>query len=379
MYPTRIKFNRADRPEFVAELKRRVNNYFKENNITKYGNNQMKIKTVFMISLYMSPLVLMLSGVITNVWVMLGMWALMGFGMSGVGLSIMHDANHGSYSNNRKTNDFVSKVLYLVGGYPLNWRIQHNLLHHTYTNIHDHDEDLGQGFIRMSPNQKRKWVHRFQFIYAPLSYTLMTIYWSTSKDFQQVLRYHKKDLLKTQNITLTRALIEIAVSKVVYVLLFVALPIVLLPFAWWQVMLGYILMHAICGLFLALIFQCAHVVEEALFFKVDDENEGSMENNFAIHQMKTTTNFANNSTFFSWFIGGLNYQIEHHLFPNICHIHYKQISKIVKATAEEYDIPYHEKRTFVGALKSHFSILFNLGNGRYDKKHEAPKLQKVAS
>ena len=109
-------------------------------------------------------------------------------------------------------------------------------------------------------------------------------------------------------------------------------------------------MHFFCGLILAFIFQSAHVLQETDFFKVDEN--GSVENNWAIHQMKTTANFANNSRFFSWFIGGLNFQIEHHLFPNICHVHYRKISKIVRETAEEFNVPYYQHRTFFGALRS---------------------------
>ena len=125
-------------------------------------------------------------------------------------------------------------------------------------------------------------------------------------------------------------------------------------------------MHLICGLILALIFQPAHVIEETNFFRMAED--GSLENNWAIHQMRTTANFANKSTFFSWFVGGLNFQIEHHLFPNICHVHYKKISKIVQQTAEEFNVPYYQHETFLGAVRSHFSLLNALGTGAYDRQ-----------
>ncbi|GAA4838518.1 acyl-CoA desaturase [Algivirga pacifica] len=320
----------------------------------------------------------MLTGYITNVWGILALWGLMGFGMSGVGLAVMHDANHGAYSKNKKTNEWVGRILYLVGGYPANWRIQHNVLHHTYTNISGHDEDLGNGFIRMSPNQKRMGFHKFQIIYVPMLYVIMTLYWFVSKDFQQIFRYKKKNLLKTQQLTFSTSLIKIALSKVIYALVFIVLPIAVLPLPWSVTMWGFLLMHAVCGLSLALIFQCAHVIEETSFFDAE-ENGGSMENNFAIHQLKSTANFAHGSRAFSWFIGGLNYQIEHHLFPNICHVHYRQISGIVKETAEEYGIPYVAHKTFAGALRSHFGMLYSLGNGSYEKKMEKEQRQLVAS
>jgi linoleoyl-CoA desaturase len=130
--------------------------------------------------------------------------------------------------------------------------------------------------------------------------------------------------------------------------------------------MGFLLMQFISGLILALIFQPAHVIEETAFF-TPDEN-GSVENNWAIHQLKTTANFANKSGWFSWYVGGLNFQIEHHLFPNICHIHYKKISKIVEQTAKDFNIPYYQHRTFYDALKSHFTLLHELGTGAYDRK-----------
>ncbi len=144
------------------------------------------------------------------------------------------------------------------------------------------------------------------------------------------------------------------------------LPMVILPFAWWQILIGFLTMHFICGIILALIFQPAHVLEDTSFFTPDDN--GSVENNWAVHQLLTTANFGNKNRAFSWFVGGLNYQIEHHLFPNICHVHYRNLSPIVKATAEEYNIPYHQHKTFLSAVISHFKMLHDLGTGRYDAK-----------
>ena len=144
----------------------------------------------------------------------------------------------------------------------------------------------------------------------------------------------------------------------------IVLPMILIDLPWWQILLGFLMMHLICGLIIAFIFQSAHVIEETDFFTAN--KEGGVENNWAIHQMKTTANFANKSVLFSWFIGGLNYQIEHHLFPNICHVHYRKISKIVKQTAEEFSIPYKQHKTFYGAVKSHLTLLNKLGTGKYD-------------
>jgi len=361
-----VKFNRKDRPEFFKELTRRVNLHFKENKISKHANLNMKLKTVFMISLYLIPLLILLSGTITTFGPMMLLWVIMGLGMSGIGLAVMHDANHGSYSSSKSVNTAVSYVINLVGGFHTNWRIQHNVLHHSYTNVYDHDEDIDKGVMRFSPDQERKWPFYFQAFYAPFLYGIMTLYWLIVKDFEQAVRYGKRNLLAAQGLSLKTALAYIIFNKAWYVALTIVLPIIIIPLVWWKVMLGFLAMHFICGLILALIFQPAHVIEETDFFKTAPD--GSVENNWAIHQMKTTANFANKSKVFSWLVGGLNYQVEHHLFPNICHVHYKHIASIVRETAKEYGVPYHQHETFFGAVKSHFSLLHRLGTGQYDRQ-----------
>jgi len=367
-----VKFADKKNPEFYKELRKRVNTYFKEKNISKYGNLNMVIKSAFMLSLYFVPFILMLTGFVNTTWLSIGMWALMGFGIAGIGLSIMHDANHGSYSKNNFINQMMGYTLAIAGGYPTNWIIQHNVLHHTFTNIEHFDEDIEKkGVMRFTPNQPLKKMFKYQLFYAPILYSILTIYWVLSKDFEQIVRYNKMELLAGQKLKLKGALTKIFLLKFIYIGTFVVLPIVLTDLHWSVPVLGFLLMHAIAGLVLALIFQSAHVIEETSFYEADEIN--SVEENWAILQMHTTANFSNGSRLFSWYIGGLNYQIEHHLFPTICHVHYRGISKIVKATAKEYDVPYHHHKTFLGVLKSHFTLLHDLGTGKYDKRQEAAK------
>ncbi|MGB5976921.1 MAG: fatty acid desaturase, partial [Cyclobacteriaceae bacterium] len=217
-----------------------------------------------------------------------------------------------------------------------------------------------------SPDQEHKPVYRFQLFYAPFFYSIMTLYWLVSKDYEQLVRYNKNDLLRRQGVSFAKGVAHVTFNKVVYLIVTLVVPMIVLSVAWWQILIGFLVMHLICGLLLALIFQPAHVLEETDFFMPNES--GSVENHWAIHQMRTTSNFAHRSRIFSWFIGGLNYQIEHHLFPNICHVHYKKISEIVKETAEAHGIPYYQHKTFAHALISHFRLLHQLGTGSYDKK-----------
>ena len=360
-----IRFSRTNQAEFISDLKSQVKAYFEANNISTYGNWKMVLKTVFMFTLYFAPYILMLCGVITNVWVILGMWALMGFGKSGIGLSVMHDANHGAYSRNQTVNKYLSYVMNMIGANSYIWKIQHNVLHHTFTNIEGMDEDIDPGkLMRLSPHAPRLKAHRHQHIYGWFLYGMMTFLWLTTKDFKQLIRYKKMGLMKAHKRSFSGVLTEAIVSKVLYYAYALALPLWLIPAPWYVILIGFFIMHFITGLMLGLIFQPAHVMPTSEFPVPD--NSGSVENNWAVHQLFTTTNFAPGSKIFSWFVGGLNYQIEHHLFPNICHVHYKKISEIVRAKAQEYGLPYHCQKTFFDAVYEHARMLKQLGrNDQY--------------
>lgn len=353
-----IRFNNQDEPEFYKTLNQRVNEYFSQKGISKFGNAQMVIKSIFMFSIYFTPFVLMVTGVVTGIIPILAMWFVMGIGVAGIGLAVMHDANHGTYSKNEGLNKFMSFSLTYLGGYHMNWRIQHNVLHHTFTNIDGYDEDIEKkGIIRFSPNQEKRSVFKFQILYAPLLYSVLTLYWVTVKDFDQLASYHKRDLLKTQKLTFGTALFRIILIKVLYYSIIIGLPIAL-GISWWLVLIGFLIMHAVGGLILALVFQSAHVLDTTEFTLPEGS---SVENSWAVHQMKTTSNFSMGNVPLTWFLGGLNHQVEHHLFPNICHVHYPAISKIVKETAEEFNIPYLQQKTFAGAITNHFRFLNHLG------------------
>lgn len=353
-----VKFD-TNKSEFAKVLRKRVNQYFKEKKISKHSNFNMITKTVFMMSLYLIPYSFVVSGFIDSYWLNLVLWATMGLGMAGIGMSVMHDANHGSYSKSKRLNDFIGQVITLIGGNAINWKLQHNVLHHTYTNISGMDEDLeSDPLMRFSPDQDVKRFHKFQHVYAWFLYGLMTISWSIDKDFSQLIRYKKKGLLKLQNVKFNKALITLILTKVMYYAYAFVLPMIFAP-TWWIALVGYLIMHFVAGFVLAIVFQCAHVIEKTDYPKPLET--GNMETDFFVHQLNTTANFGSRSKFFSWFVGGLNFQVEHHLFPNICHIHYKKLSPIVKKTALEFGYPYHSFATFFEALRCHTRHLKQLG------------------
>jgi len=358
-----VTFSKSHNVDFYKTLQQRVREYFKENQKSRFANTNMVIKTIFMLSLYMVPFISLITWV-ESWWLGFAMWIVMGLGMAGIGLSVMHDANHGAYSKNKFMNQLISQVMLILGGSDVNWRIQHNVLHHTYTNVTGMDEDINPGKVmRFDPHKERLPMHRYQHFYAWFFYGLMTLMWCTVKDYRQAIRYRKMDLIKTQGTTFTKVLSFIVLGKIFYFAMFLALPLIFSPLPWWLTLLGFLAMHYICGLILAMIFQPAHVVPTSTY-PVPDES-GNIEADWAVNQLYNTANFAPKAKLFSWYVGGLNYQVEHHLFPNICHVHYSKISKIVKETAEEFDLPYFSQKTFWGALREHTLMLKNLGRNDF--------------
>ncbi|MCI5059248.1 MAG: acyl-CoA desaturase [Flavobacteriales bacterium] len=354
-----IQFSKEDKKQFYSDLRKRVNQYFENNKISKDGRFGIWIKAFVMISLYLGPYVLMYFNVITHPALFICMWVVMALGMSGIGLSVMHDANHGTFTKSKGLNGLVGSIINLVGGAKVTWNIQHNVLHHTYTNVEGMDDDIETiPLMRFSPSQKWMKIHKYQHIYAWFFYALMTLNWATAKDFIQLIRYKKENLIRTQNTTFTKELVKLIVFKLAYYTYLIVLPIIFFDVAWYWVVLGYVTMHLLSGLILSLIFQSAHVMDTTEFHVPKD---GKLKNNWAVHQVLTTTNFAPRSKWFTWFIGGLNYQIEHHLFPSISHVHYRKISKIVREVVEEYGLPYNVKPSFFNALASHGSMLRRLG------------------
>lgn len=359
-----VRFSPKGKDSFYDAVTEKVKNYFEYNQISPYANTAMWIKTAIMLLLYFIPYLLMVTGVAANnIWLFLGFWFLMGWGMCGIGTSVMHDANHGTYSPNKKVNYLIGYILEIVGGYTVTWKIQHNVLHHTYTNIAGLDDDMDSiKLLRFSPRQPWYWFHRYQYLYAWFFYMNMTLFWMTAKDYLQVVRYKQHDLLVKQKVSLKQALFRITLYKLFYYAYILVLPILFSGMPWYVVLLGFLIMHFTAGLFLSCVFQPSHIMETSAFaLPVETDGNKRMEDSWAVHEVANTTNFAPNNRILSWFIGGLNFQIEHHLFTDVCHVHYPQIAPIVKSTAIDFGLPYHEQPTFFKALLEHAKMLKILG------------------
>ena len=356
----KLSFSRTDSTKFFRTLNKRVNKYFKENKIKRTGNWKLWLKTIVMFAIFLTPYFLMLTLNIPG-WAQLILTIVMGIGMAGVGMNVMHDGNHGSFSNKEWINRLMGSSIYILAGNVYNWKVQHNVLHHTYTNIHGHDEDLEAGrIIRFSKHAKWHWHHKFQHYYSIFLYGLLTINWAITTDVKQMRRYMKRKLSygKFPNPVVNWS--KLVISKIIYVAMWIVIPIVITDIAWWKVLLGFLIMHYTAGLILSIVFQLAHIMDEADMPL--PEKDGTMKNTWAIHQLKTTVNFATKNKLVNWFTGGLNHQVEHHIFPQISHIHYSKIAKIVRETAKEFNLPYNEYKSTRSAIFSHFKYLKEMGN-----------------
>ena len=354
----KIKFNK-DYIGFYAELRSRVDVYFADKKISRHADRLMVFKSVFFLTVAASLYLLILLGGFSPL-VMLLMAIVLGMFSAFIGFNVCHDALHGSYSSRTLVNDSLGGVFHLLGANPYNWKISHNIVHHTFTNIHEHDDDLvvAPGLISVCPQDKPTWIQRYQHYYAFLLYGMASLSWITSKDF---VKFFKSSIGNYDTPKHPRIeLFKLFFFKAMYYIVVIVLPLLLIDtITWWQFLIGFVIMQMAKGFVLGLVFQLAHIVEELEF--PDPSAEGQMEDAWAAHQLRTTANFGRTDFLTSFFCGGLNMQIEHHLFPKVCHIHYPAISDIVKQTAGDFGLPYYENTSFATALVSHFKVLRRFG------------------
>ncbi|TDO22870.1 fatty acid desaturase family protein [Pedobacter duraquae] len=365
----KVKFINTAQSAFYATVRKRVDAYFTTNQLSKHANAAMWLKVAFflgaMLSLYLTILFVPL-----NQYVLLVLAMVTGMFGAFVGFNVCHDAIHKALSANAQRNKSFSFVFNLIGASPYVWNICHNIVHHTYTNIAGHDEDIdvAPGLIRFSDEEPVNKIQRYQHIYAFGLYSLAMLSWVFRKDYK---KFFQEKIGEHVNTHPRIEYFRLFFYKSIYYFLFIALPLIVMPITFWQFFIGFMAMQLAQGLVLGLVFQLAHVVEGTEFPLPDAQ--GSIDEAWAAHQMKTTANFACESKLAAFFCGGLNRQIEHHLFPKICHIHYPAIGKIVRQTALEFELPYIESSTFTGALSSHYRMLKKLGKEAYRLQETHPK------
>ncbi|MFK7900645.1 MAG: fatty acid desaturase [Cyclobacteriaceae bacterium] len=335
---------------FSLELKKRIQQEISSLSTTN-GGYRLFLKSLFYLSLVVAAYVFSFIVPHSTEALCLSAAAL-GTVVALSGINITHDGVHETFSNHKFLNHCASFLLNVLGASSLFWKTNHTVSHHNFTNVNEKDADLDQGILlRLHPEQKKMKFHRFQYLYFPVLYGLSYIVWSLVFDFQYYFALKKKDLEK---VTSSQHLI-FWIGKFCAISIFLVTPIYVLGFG--LGILFYVIFGVFCGLTLSLVFQLAHITEGVTFH----ENDDNRKENWFVNQIKTTANFSIKSKFVHFLFGGLNFQIEHHLFPKISHIHYPRLSKVVRDTCKEFEIPYVSYPSVFSAFRSHVLQLKKLG------------------
>lgn len=341
---------------FHAELKAKISEYFVQVGRSTTGNYQLFIKAVVLMVAFVGIYMHIVFFTPVVIWQIVES-VLLGAIVAAIGFNVMHDGAHGSFSKYKWVNQLAAFSLNILGGNTFMWNIKHNIIHHAYTNIDGVDDDIDiQPWLRMSSTQKKYRMHKYQHFYFWILYSLLYIFWVFILDYK---KYFKGSIggMPIKKMSLKDHLVFWN-FKLVHFFLFAGLPVYMVGFESWLV--SFLIFSLVAGFVLSIIFQLAHTVEHTTFPMADPET-GKMEDEWAIHQLKTTANFATKNRLITWFVGGLNFQIEHHLFPKISHVHYPALHQIIKKICEERGIHYIEFKNLRFAIVSHVLFLKKMG------------------
>lgn len=350
-----IKFS-GNHTNFYKDLKTRVHHYFEDKKIDTHGDYRNLVKTIILLSTFLGTYVILAFHLLPGAWALL-LCVLLGVTTALIGFNIMHDGAHGSLSKSPVVNRLAALTLNMLGASSFLWNIKHNIIHHTFTNVDHVDDDiLNEPFFRMTVSQQRRKIHRFQHIYFPFAYGLMYMFWIFMLDFK---KYFSRRIADHGNIKIGfKDHFGFWLTKVLYVFFYFVVPLFFYSVP--ALLLGYSVFAITTGLITSVVFQLAHTVEDTSFI-TPPEQAVPIESDWATHQVRTTANFATSSKIVTWLTGGLNHQVEHHLFPKISHVHYPELSLIVRDVCKQYGLPYHEQVTFRKAVASHIRFLYKLG------------------
>ncbi|OAI39258.1 linoleoyl-CoA desaturase [Planctomycetaceae bacterium SCGC AG-212-D15] len=342
--------------EVQRELRGRVDRYFESTGLDRRDCPRMYLKTAVVLG-WTAAFYILLVFFTSHWWLAVPLAIGLGLALAGVGFNVQHDGGHGAYSKRAWVNRLMARSLDLLGGSSYIWARKHNSIHHSYANVTGHDGDIDLGIVgRLSPHQSRLTFHRYQHFYLWVLYGLLPIKWQLYDDFHDVI------VGRVAGHPLTRPrgwdLVTFIGGKLIFFLLAFAIPLWLHPV--WVVVLVYLVVSFVQGLTLSIVFQLAHCVEEAAF-PLPLEGTNRMEQAWAVHQLATAVDYGRGNRLLSWFVGGLNFQIEHHLFPDICHIHYAALSQVVEELCVELGLPYAAHETITSAVVSHYRWLRRLG------------------
>jgi linoleoyl-CoA desaturase len=341
---------------FHAELKRRVDRYFVDHELDRRDSPRFFLKMATILCWFVASWVVLVF--VAHSWWLASLAAISGgLALAGIGFSIGHDGGHGATSHHRWLNRVAAFSFDFIGASSYMWRWKHNVMHHSYPNIAGLDDDINTGILaRLAPHQKLRRMHRFQHIYMFGVISLLAMKWQLFDDFRNVARGR----IGVKHLPRPRgwSAFGFAAGKIVCLAWAFAIPIFVAHHAVWHVAIFYLLLMGVAGFTLAIVFQLAHCVEGTTFV---GSAASRIPTEWAVHQIETAVDFARGSALWTWYLGGLNFQIEHHLFPQICHVHYRAIAPIVEQTCREFGVRYLTHDRMSGAIASHYRWLRLMG------------------
>lgn len=299
---------------------------------------------------------LLAAGASGAAWLALPLAVSLGLALACVGFSIMHDGNHGSQSDDARLNWLTGAALDALGASSWYWRQKHNVIHHTYTNVDGVDDDIAlRPFFRLTPQQRRFWFHRYQHLYWLPLFLLFTTKWILVDDFVAFVRGKIGDhpVARPRGLDLVQFLL----GKLSFLTWAVTVPLLFVSPATYAA--GYLVVFGVTGVTLGLTFQLAHAVEGAAFYARPDDR--TLPEPFVEHQLATTVDFARGNRLLTWYVGGLNHQVEHHLFPKVGHRHYPAIAAIVREVCARHGIAPLDQPTLWSAFLAHIRFMRRMG------------------
>lgn len=350
---SRVNFKSGPSP-FFKEIREKTDRYFFDNKLHASGNRKLYVKSVIQVLSAVALYVFLIFFSPPTLWAVL-MCSLLGLNLAVIGFNVMHEGGHQTFSRHQWLNTIAAYFLNVLGGNAHFWKVKHNVNHHTYTNIDGLDGDIDvRPLMRLHEKQQRFWFHRFQHFYWVLLYGVSYMAWVFYSDFRKYFSAKSSETVYRLKI---KEHVIFWLTKVMYVTLYIGLPVLML--GWLNTLIGFAIITFVCGLVTSVVFQLAHVVE-CTSAPIEDQS-GAITQEWAVHQLNVTSNFATRNKVFFWLLGGLNFQVEHHLFPRVSHVHYPAISRFVKESCRKYNVVYHEHSTMMQAFISHIIHLKKLG------------------
>jgi linoleoyl-CoA desaturase len=351
----KVSYQPTDR--FMIEAKAKVEAGLKERADHRYGNWEQLFKFTFFFTLWAVGFSISL---LPDVSIVSRLAAALLMALSGLLLvfNVCHDAVHGTLSSSKKLNYWLNSLcfsLFGINGYL--WGYRHIHAHHPFTNIDGCDPDIQENvFLRFSTVHRYRRHFRFQHLYAPFLYLLAiphSIFW---QDFERLKENQIRPLIGVKHPR--KEFVLFFIWKALYFVLYLALPIAVAKLSFGTALLLMLAQQMMASIAFVSFLAVNHFSETSEF--PEPNSAGRMPTSFALHQLRTSTDWYPRSRFWCFWFGGANSHIAHHLFPTISHRHYHWIAEVVKEGAFERKYPFKEV-TLRGAFVTHYKFLKRLG------------------